>query len=571
MRQNALKNPFAQIDGATIHVDQAEQGREPYTCPGCSGPLHYVRESKPHARTGNRRRPHFAHANADCAHGLETGLHLWAKALISKERKLTAPDYYVTHLGRRYAFPAPIEIADVQVEPWEGGIRPDLKIIDPLGNETHVEICVTHAVDLDKEDILLERNTSCLEIDLSELDLDTLDEDALARAILHSAPRTWIHHQDIAEFEQAARAHWEADTRCYAAMMAENASTEPPPASPLDERVLDDLIADYGLEPFIGRELGLAEWFSLSTRHWQARVLKDLVIDRIAHQGDLPIVPAQRFTIRDERRDPELLSLVQPWPRQRSDIDASDPYILQAIELHHPNIGSPPMLVRRYIDQLIAEPDRPGHPAGRRIIDRARSRPGYYRIYRPWADYVLRKQELLRAFLKAGRRRPLKENDFRAWYPRALASGQSPRKITAAGGPEYLRLLARVDAVTNMVNGGWPVEDLMGIEEPGFRNQQRRRPGPPHPTGMFKEPNGDTFYPCNSMETFRQQGGDVQATLKGIAARRLGAGVHAYLAEACDELGGLTPIEFAGDVPTMQKAIELLPPSPGAQGRKRLW
>lgn len=569
-----LKNPFALVGMDILHIDKATPSGGPYTCPGCSGSLHYVHESKPVGRAGTRRRAHFAHNAAECSTGFETGLHLWAKSLIAERKQLNTPDFIAEYLDQSFAFEAPFEIADVRIEPWHDGIRPDLVLDSPAGDELHVEIFVTHRVDDEKAQLLEERNTSCLEIDLSEFLFDVHDDEALAEAVIRTAPRHWVHHKQASEWYSAARERWQVNNEAEADRIAA-AVLFPPEKKPFtgELRLLEDVIADNGLEPFVDRDVGLAQWFLLPPRLWQAKLLKTKVIDAIQETGDIsyvsPAKPSSDLVFNPDR-PVEALPLVQSWPGQRPDLELSDPYVVHELEERHPDVGSPRLAVKRYFEMLLGEPDRGGHVVGRRIIEPG-NLPYTFRIHRPWADYVARKNQLLTFYRRAGRRRPLGQDDFRTWYKTRLPSGQTPRALTAAGGPEYVRLLARIQAVINMVDGGSVVDDLMNIELPSFRDKLAARAVKPAPLGGTHSQPADQFYVCSSMITFEKNRGELISTLAALARITLGVGADAFLSQPAADLGDINPIEFSVDVPTMQYVIDRLPSPPGKQGRRRLW
>ena len=73
------------------------------------------------------------------------------------------------------------------------------------------------------------------------------------------------------------------------------------------------------------------------------------------------------------------------------------------------------------------------------------------------------------------------------------------------------------------------------------------------------------------MRTLERLQGDVSATLAHLAKTSLAGGAEAFLQRPSDDFGGITPLEFAVDVPTMQFAVRKFPPPPGTSGRRRLW
>lgn len=115
---------------------------------------------------------HFAHATGvECAHGLETAVHLAAKAVLERRREVVLPAVKV-HLGGR----SPIIIAPerhylidrVDVERRVGAVVPDV-LAHIAGRAVAIEVRVTHRVDESKKQRLVEQSLSTVEIDLSRV------------------------------------------------------------------------------------------------------------------------------------------------------------------------------------------------------------------------------------------------------------------------------------------------------------------------------------------------------------------------------------------------------------------
>ncbi|PTV94446.1 hypothetical protein C8C76_13220 [Halanaerobium saccharolyticum] len=82
-----IKNPFGLRDNKIIHINDIpsnERGlRANCTCPSCHKPLLAV--------LGNKQVHHFRHYKEDCGAALESALHLFAKQVIKKHKKLMLP------------------------------------------------------------------------------------------------------------------------------------------------------------------------------------------------------------------------------------------------------------------------------------------------------------------------------------------------------------------------------------------------------------------------------------------------------------------------------------------------
>jgi len=90
-------------DGRLVSVDAVVRGLKcECVCPGCKRPLV--------ARKGEIIRAHFAHqANAACATGFESMVHLLAKDVIEKRRGVLIPEVRV-HAGETRKHVAPAKV-----------------------------------------------------------------------------------------------------------------------------------------------------------------------------------------------------------------------------------------------------------------------------------------------------------------------------------------------------------------------------------------------------------------------------------------------------------------------------
>ena len=147
-------------------------------CPQCHSRLVAVQ--------GDVVRHHFRHyiEGAACPGARETALHLMAKQVICERLELTLP---------RTSFPVNLgKMLSARAEMVLDGLRPD--VFACYGSENvAIEIHVTHAVPPEKIALLHERDLPAIEIDLSHYRDMEQDEDMIAGAVLHRAPRRWLH------------------------------------------------------------------------------------------------------------------------------------------------------------------------------------------------------------------------------------------------------------------------------------------------------------------------------------------------------------------------------------------
>ena len=142
-----LKPPFGLRDGELVHVTEVPNGLScDCLCPACRAPLI--------ARNGGTMKvPHFAHHNIDdCGCSIETALHIMAKEIIEKEKRMFFPTAYIGigNFSARYADAGLYGIEKVELEKRLGTIIPDI-ICHIDGKPVMIEITVTHGIDEEKK------------------------------------------------------------------------------------------------------------------------------------------------------------------------------------------------------------------------------------------------------------------------------------------------------------------------------------------------------------------------------------------------------------------------------------
>src|SRR5918997_335363 len=211
-------------------------------CPACGAPLI--------ARRGQVLAAHFAHAAPDraCAGALETALHRLAKQLIADGAALTLPEVAAEHDGVRHVVrPATtVRTETATLEPGLDGLRPDVVAV-VAGRPLLVEVAVTHACGPAKIALIRQRRLAAIEIDLSWL-ARSAPEEAVERAVLHSAPRRWLwnRHAEAAEAEMRGTAARLAARRARAregalgrGVRGPTAAAAAAPPAPADRRLVE--------------------------------------------------------------------------------------------------------------------------------------------------------------------------------------------------------------------------------------------------------------------------------------------------------------------------------------------
>lgn len=135
-------------------------------CPACGNKLW--------ARNGEQRMHHFAHEpHTHCEYGYESSLHLAAKDILSRAKKMVIPPVYVEfpQSGKSKELISKereISIDDVELEKRFDDIIPDI-VVYSGDKYFFIEIYVTHPIDDEKLKKLKEKKISTIEIDLEPI------------------------------------------------------------------------------------------------------------------------------------------------------------------------------------------------------------------------------------------------------------------------------------------------------------------------------------------------------------------------------------------------------------------
>ena len=180
--------------GEIKYIEEVERGAAcGCVCPACGKKLI--------AKKGDRRLKihHFAHApGVDCEYGYESSLHLAAKSILEKAKKITIPPIYV-HFPNSTKKPVllqdskEISIESIELELHLRNMIPDI-VIRSGNSILIVEIFVTHPVDDDKLAKIHDKNISSIEIDLSKQDRN-ISIDELSQILLENLQsKRWIYN-----------------------------------------------------------------------------------------------------------------------------------------------------------------------------------------------------------------------------------------------------------------------------------------------------------------------------------------------------------------------------------------
>ena len=197
---------YALKDGNIVSIADVPSGKEcGCVCPACGDELI--------ARKGEKRMHHFAHrSNEDCEYGYESSLHLAAKDILSRAKKMVIPPVYVEfpQSGKPKELISKereISIDDVELEKRFDDIIPDI-VVDSGDEHFYIEIYVTHPIDDEKLKKLKEKKISTIEIDLSKEKRDISVEE-LSDILLKTSPQKSWKYNAVSEkwyqqFEKAS-------------------------------------------------------------------------------------------------------------------------------------------------------------------------------------------------------------------------------------------------------------------------------------------------------------------------------------------------------------------------------
>lgn len=183
---------YALKDGNIVNIDEVQSGKDcGCVCPACGNKLW--------ARKGEQRMHHFAHEpHTHCEYGYESSLHLAAKDILSRSKKMVIPPVYVEfpQSGKPKELISKerkIPIDDVELEKRFDDIIPDI-VVYSGDKYFFIEIYVTHPIDDEKLKKLKEKNISTIEIDLSKIKRDISVEE-LSDILLKSSDRkSWKYN-----------------------------------------------------------------------------------------------------------------------------------------------------------------------------------------------------------------------------------------------------------------------------------------------------------------------------------------------------------------------------------------
>lgn len=192
MTKKQLHLTYALKDETITNIADVESGLKcGCKCPACGEQLI--------AKKGKKVMHHFAHHTGHtCEYGYESSLHLAAKDILSKAKKIVVPPVYLKfpHSYKNdelISEAKEINIEKVELENRFHDIIPDI-VLYTDNKQLFIEIFVTHCIDDEKFNKLCKANFSTIEIDLSKRN-ETISGEELTELLLgNSDEKKWKYN-----------------------------------------------------------------------------------------------------------------------------------------------------------------------------------------------------------------------------------------------------------------------------------------------------------------------------------------------------------------------------------------
>lgn len=457
-------------DGSLARVDQVPQGQAcDCVCPAadCAKPLI--------ACKGPKVTHHFRHATeAGGCSGAETCAHLWAKAVLEREKAIWIPEIKATHKGvtvvthRRQLF----RFDSVRLETRRGEVVPDV-VLTKAGRDLIVEVRVTHACGPEKIAKLEAAGTSVLEVNLKAYRTST-DEAKVRKAILDTAPRTWLVNPKVQAAKDTAREK-AAEIETKRRQVAETAArdlrqrlmSQPKPAT--GPHPLCDAAEELGLGRLLNGPEPDISGFSVPARVWRAAVLIRIVLPAAAQSHPWYTPNVNRDQAADEIRD--------LWAAPLQGAASADTW--SALSRQPDPIILPRDAVEAFIEELVQDGllyefkgslQMPEHHA-QRLREATKA-------IKARAARATALAEQLEAVLKLAEPDERLDFNLEDWmHSPPLGFAQSPNAMIETGGADFEHLKADLSGLQSAA-WNWThtlPTDTLGLPVSGFLNRQAEK------------------------------------------------------------------------------------------------
>ncbi|WP_337182187.1 hypothetical protein [Shinella sp.] len=263
------------VDGSLRHITEVANGAAcGCICFGCKRPMVAKNGGDP-----SRMAYHFAHRPEDmvydCTTAGETALHIRAKEIIEKHRRVTLPPTTTPGLDGKPVDVTPersIELTDALLETATGELIPDVTATMPNGRRLFIEIANTHPCPQSKIEKLGIMGVEVLEIEVAGYRTTPLDD--LDEIILHIAPRKMIHSSErkakATEIAEERRRIEEKERQEAERLIA--VYREPPSARHRKAAELVEEMSLWGFDEFMDADDTQPSAFIVPRCQWQAAV-----------------------------------------------------------------------------------------------------------------------------------------------------------------------------------------------------------------------------------------------------------------------------------------------------------
>lgn len=288
-------------DGLPRRITEVANGGDcGCVCFGCGRRLIARNGFDPTARAHS-----FAHRPednvVDCVSSGETALHIRAKEIIAKHRRVTLPATSTPGIDGKPVDVSPersVDLTDIHPELVVGEIIPDIVATMPDGRRIFIEIANTHLCSPEKIEKLDAMGVEVLEIVVSQYRSHPLDE--LDDIILDTAPRKLIHSSEVkamaAEIAETRRSIEEKERREVERLIA--VYREPPTATHRKAAELVEEMSLWGFDEFMDADDAQPSAFIVPRCQWQAAVFYRF-IDTPYPETVSPIDMVDRFRERE--------------------------------------------------------------------------------------------------------------------------------------------------------------------------------------------------------------------------------------------------------------------------------
>lgn len=205
MKIKEIKNPFGldKENSRLVHIGEIKnQENISLVCPSCLSPVIPVR--------GKIKQPHFRHnVPTECGGGLESSVHLAAKQIIKERKKIALPQYGISgsiidSKGKPHTKKVTIteqgtiiNFNSVEDEIALFGIKADI-LAKTDDDSFIIEIFYRHQVDELKREKIIKANISAIEIDLSGLTPESINNWEYFWEYINDPKNIkWLHHSKV--------------------------------------------------------------------------------------------------------------------------------------------------------------------------------------------------------------------------------------------------------------------------------------------------------------------------------------------------------------------------------------